>query len=66
MPHLIFSTTPSEPSVSSVSLDPSPLTTPSASNLTKATQLHYEILALYNEYDLAAIDMVDSELEWVK
>ncbi|KAM1373709.1 hypothetical protein ACFX2I_024376 [Malus domestica] len=35
-------------------------------DLAKAAQLHCEILALYNEYDLAGIDVVDSELEWVK
>ncbi|KAM1014084.1 hypothetical protein ACFX2C_044129 [Malus domestica] len=35
-------------------------------DLAKASQLHCKILALYNEYDLAGIDVVDFELEWVK
>ncbi|KAB2628942.1 oligomeric Golgi complex subunit 5-like [Pyrus ussuriensis x Pyrus communis] len=39
---------------------------PERPDLGKATQLYYEILALYNEYDLTGIDVVDSELEWVK
>lgn len=39
---------------------------PERLDLAKAAQLHCEILALYNEYDLAGIDVVDAELEWVR
>ncbi|XP_068305026.1 conserved oligomeric Golgi complex subunit 5-like [Pyrus communis] len=39
---------------------------PERLDLAKATQLHCEISALYNEYDLTGIDVVDSELEYVK
>ncbi|KAM4094911.1 hypothetical protein ACB094_06G230900 [Castanea mollissima] len=35
-------------------------------DLAKAAQFHSEILALYNEYDLAGIDVVDEELKFVK
>ncbi|KAK6120668.1 hypothetical protein DH2020_045589 [Rehmannia glutinosa] len=34
-------------------------------DLTKAAQLHFEILTLYNEYHLSGIDVVDTELKWV-
>ncbi|XP_030929687.1 conserved oligomeric Golgi complex subunit 5 [Quercus lobata] len=35
-------------------------------DLAKAAQFHSEILALYNEYDLAGIDVVEEELKFVK
>ncbi|KAI3457055.1 hypothetical protein Pfo_013718 [Paulownia fortunei] len=34
-------------------------------DLSKAAQLHYEILTLYNESHLSGIDVVDVELKWV-
>ncbi|KAL0353953.1 UNVERIFIED_CONTAM: Conserved oligomeric Golgi complex subunit [Sesamum angustifolium] len=34
-------------------------------DLSKAAQLHYEILILYNESHLSGIDVVDGELKWV-
>ncbi|KAL0306707.1 UNVERIFIED_CONTAM: Conserved oligomeric Golgi complex subunit [Sesamum radiatum] len=34
-------------------------------DLSKAAQLHYEILILYNESHLSGIDVVDAELKWV-
>nr|GMD36716.1 conserved oligomeric Golgi complex subunit 5 [Ipomoea batatas] len=34
-------------------------------DLSKAAQLHFEILSLHNEYHLSGIDVVDSELKWV-
>ncbi|CAA0816121.1 Golgi transport complex protein-related [Striga hermonthica] len=34
-------------------------------DLSKAAQLHFEILTLYNEYHLSGIDVVDTELKWV-
>ncbi|MCD7466318.1 Conserved oligomeric Golgi complex subunit [Datura stramonium] len=38
---------------------------PEKLDLSKAAQLHFEILSLYNEYHLAGIDVVDLELKWV-
>lgn len=38
---------------------------PEKLDLSKAAQLHFEILTLYNEYHLTGIDVVDSELKWV-
>ncbi|CAI9089020.1 OLC1v1023505C1 [Oldenlandia corymbosa var. corymbosa] len=38
---------------------------PEKLDLSKAAQLHFEILTLYNESHLAGIDVVDSELKWV-
>lgn len=38
---------------------------PEKLDLSKAAQLHFEILTLYNESNLAGIDVVDSELKWV-
>ncbi|KAL7143584.1 hypothetical protein ABFS83_08G201700 [Erythranthe nasuta] len=34
-------------------------------DLSKAAQLHFEILTLYNEHHLSGIDAVDTELKWV-
>ncbi|XP_060201077.1 conserved oligomeric Golgi complex subunit 5 [Lycium barbarum] len=34
-------------------------------DLSKAAQLHFEILSVYNEYNLVGIDVVDLELKWV-
>ncbi|XP_011098092.1 conserved oligomeric Golgi complex subunit 5 [Sesamum indicum] len=34
-------------------------------DLSKAAQLHFEILTLYNESQLSGIDVVDTELKWV-
>ncbi|GER45088.1 conserved oligomeric Golgi complex subunit, partial [Striga asiatica] len=34
-------------------------------DLSKAAQLHFEILTLYNDYHLSGIDVVDTELKWV-
>ncbi|CAI9754931.1 unnamed protein product [Fraxinus pennsylvanica] len=34
-------------------------------DLSKAAQLHFEILTLYNESHLSGIDAIDSELKWV-
>ncbi|KAL5538089.1 hypothetical protein UlMin_046064 [Ulmus minor] len=39
---------------------------PEKLDLTKAAQLHCEILTLCNEYDLMGIDAIDEELKWVK
>ncbi|CAL0315869.1 unnamed protein product [Lupinus luteus] len=39
---------------------------PERLDLAKAAQLYSEILALCNEYDLAGIDAVDEELNWVR
>nr|XP_009783936.1 PREDICTED: conserved oligomeric Golgi complex subunit 5 isoform X2 [Nicotiana sylvestris] len=38
---------------------------PEKLDLSKAAQLHFEILSLYNEYHLSGIDVVDLELKWV-
>ncbi|KAK4723528.1 hypothetical protein R3W88_026307 [Solanum pinnatisectum] len=38
---------------------------PEKLDLSKAAQLHFEILSLYNEYHLAGIDVIDLELKWV-
>lgn len=38
---------------------------PEKLDLSKAAQLHFEILTLYNEHHLTGIDVVDSELKWV-
>ncbi|KAL3502931.1 hypothetical protein ACH5RR_037380 [Cinchona calisaya] len=34
-------------------------------DISKAAQLHFEILSLYNESHLSGIDVVDSEIKWV-
>ncbi|KAL6134962.1 hypothetical protein ACLB2K_067190 [Fragaria x ananassa] len=39
---------------------------PDKIDLAKAAQLHCEILAIYDEYDLAGIDVVEEELAWVR
>lgn len=39
---------------------------PEKLDLSKAAQLHSEILSLCDEYDLAGIDVVDEELRWVR
>ncbi|KAK9924117.1 hypothetical protein M0R45_032504 [Rubus argutus] len=39
---------------------------PEKIDLAKAAQLHCEILALYNEYDLSGIEVVEEELTWVR
>ncbi|XP_004305836.1 PREDICTED: conserved oligomeric Golgi complex subunit 5 [Fragaria vesca subsp. vesca] len=39
---------------------------PEKIDLAKAAQLHCEILAIYDEYDLAGIDVVEEELAWVR
>ncbi|KAL2316816.1 hypothetical protein Fmac_030692 [Flemingia macrophylla] len=39
---------------------------PEKLDLAKAAQLHFEILSLCSEYDLAGIDVVDQELAWVR
>ncbi|TKY57212.1 Conserved oligomeric Golgi complex subunit 5 [Spatholobus suberectus] len=35
-------------------------------DLAKAAQLHFEILGLCEEYDLAGVDAVDDEMKWVR
>ncbi|PRQ52095.1 putative oligomeric Golgi complex subunit 5 protein [Rosa chinensis] len=39
---------------------------PEKIDLAKAAQLHCEILALYDEYDLSGIEVVEEELGWVR
>nr|KYP73341.1 hypothetical protein KK1_005961 [Cajanus cajan] len=39
---------------------------PEKLDLAKAAQLHFEILSLCSEYDLAGIDVVDEEVAWVR
>ncbi|KAM5580062.1 conserved oligomeric Golgi complex subunit 5 [Rosa sericea] len=39
---------------------------PEKIDLAKAAQLHCEILALYDEYDLSGIEAVEEELGWVR
>lgn len=38
---------------------------PEKLDLSKAAQLHFEILTLYNESHLSGVDVVDNELKWV-